>query len=593
MLNKQQIIQIKYYSFIDKQQDAILEGVAPPLDLKGHSAMILDKIEDNYYLVAKFQTYSQSSLFFGDMNEAIDNGNAFLLKPEDGVLRNSYINAKDIHLVNESQIRNIGQQYITDEAFFRTNALIAANHTLLMNKDEHPYFFNTINNNLNNSIINIEQEIINNIDTYNQILGKPPLSSNQNYDLDFQAIEEQLNQLPIANQEISVGTNTIKSKLYENSNLLNNNQHGYVKEVKDYINVYNEYNNMYINNLQAINDEQLIAFFDEKGITSQLIEEYEIGYCINQQSDNFYEAIKDFNYEEVLDNINLSDAVGDYQLLNEHITIPIKNEYNETIGFYGIDINNNTMTSRLVSPNGSNEPMLDKSNTIFNINNVDPSSNVYITDNPLDAIILEQQGMDNCISIINNNITEAQIQLLEANNISNVTIMAKNEVQAINLGNTLYNHNINVEVVLIPTQYQDLNNFLLKSDIHELNLESQPYNEYIQSINTELSQIQTNNHDLVEQINNFLDNHLTPKIDELQTLCEHNGLDFNKDLVYDNINFSEVFNNYDIKKLPLNNHQDIDEIIKKRIDNVIDEKTNPQLTQMRQQILQNDISINL
>lgn len=260
--------------------------------------------------------------------------------------------------------------------------------------------------------------------------------------------------------------------------------------IKDYLNTYQAYQNKYktdlTSNLDRADVKQAIQYMRERGLDSQTLNKHEIGICIDNEQTNqmFLEAIDNtFSQEKIVDEIGLSSMNLDRQFLIDRITIPIKNDYGEIIGFCGRDFTGTKDPKYLYTKTATDNVALKKSSTLYNIENIGRVDNVYMVEGFFDVYALEKQGIDNVVGLMGVALSDNQIDLLKKHGVNTVTLSLDNDNAGIRatyeIGEFLQKRGFNVVVESIPTKDKDLDEYFKNnSDSCMEKLNHQTFDEF-------------------------------------------------------------------------------------------------------------------
>lgn len=300
-------------------------------------------------------------------------------------------------------------------------------------------------------------------------------------------------------------------------------------DFKKYTTVYGAYNKKYINDFSQYNNtyvKQAGKYIADRGLYKQLLQRHDIGVCIDcpETIDVFKNEISSiFDYYTEIDDIGLSNPEFTYQFLRNRITIPIKNDNGDIVGFCGRDFTGKADAKYLYTKTAVENSPLTKSSTLYNIENIDKVEDIFVVEGFFDVYALEKQGFTNVVGLMGVSISNKQMQLLKNHGVQTVNLALDNDNAGLTathqLGNVLRNNGFNVNVYQIPTQEKDLDEFFLNGHSFR-ELKSYTYEEFY------LSNVNWNNEDTYFQNKDMLFRNLKPEKaeDTLVNLAKQSGL---------------------------------------------------------------------
>lgn len=250
---------------------------------------------------------------------------------------------------------------------------------------------------------------------------------------------------------------------------------------QNYYDLYGAYNLKYrndlLNNQDLINNPNLQQgrnYIKSRQINNYILKKHELGICINNPklppTQEINKILNNQSYWTEISNIGLSNPEPDstYQFLNNRITIPIKDDKGNVVGFCGRDFTNKSDTKYLYTKSIDDyEYGISKRHTLYNIENVKNlnTNEVFIVEGFFDVYALEKQGVENTLGLMGVSLNPQQIKLLKKHNIKNVNLALDND----NAGrdNTpliamdLLKNGINVNLYQIPSDEKDLDEYFI------------------------------------------------------------------------------------------------------------------------------------
>lgn len=208
-------------------------------------------------------------------------------------------------------------------------------------------------------------------------------------------------------------------------------------------------------NLLALTQKSLnkttVNYLKARGITKETAARWEIGYLPSESLLLDLEGDKESLYEigVLLRKINKSP-------LNEYITFPMYNQYNEIIGFSGRPPTSNEEVKRRGLKKYWHSKFA-KRNFLFGLNQAIDTARelnyIIVSEGQFDSIICSQNGIDNVVSTCGTALTQQQVILL-SRYVDKAYIVFDNDEAGQNAFKQLKKHS-NEKVELIPVYLPD------------------------------------------------------------------------------------------------------------------------------------------
>lgn len=233
----------------------------------------------------------------------------------------------------------------------------------------------------------------------------------------------------------------------------------------NYLKMLNIAEMFYKNNLNTEAGKNAITYLNERKITKNIIDEFNIGLSLNDRT-ALYNILnkKGFNNVEIekagLIGINGKDV---YDLFINRIMFPIHDNSGNVVGFTA-RIFNGEKTAKYL--NSKESEVFKKGKILFNLHRakefIKEKHEVIIVEGNMDAIRMYSVGFKNTIALMGTSLTKDQIGLLKKLK-SKIVLMLDNdsagEQATINNGQTLLNDGFDVSVVRL-TDYKDPDDYI-------------------------------------------------------------------------------------------------------------------------------------
>ena len=224
--------------------------------------------------------------------------------------------------------------------------------------------------------------------------------------------------------------------------------------------IINEFaNKFFTKNLQNTNEGKSIglSYFKERGYDSDIIEKFQLGYCLNSGKD-FTTAALENNYKiEYLEKVGLVKTKENrsFDFFKGRVIFPIHSASGRTLGFGARTLLNNNKTAKYF--NSPESSIYNKSNVLYGLyfskSKIIKENNCYICEGYTDVISLYQAGVENVVSSSGTSLTNGQIKLIQRYS-NNVTILYDGDNAGIKASfrgiDLILEQGLNVKVVLFP-----------------------------------------------------------------------------------------------------------------------------------------------
>lgn len=309
----------------------------------------------------------------------------------------------------------------------------------------------------------------------------------------------------------------------------------------------------YMNNINSKEGLEARKYLDKRGITSEIIKEFNIGLATDKPSD-LYNILNKKNYS--LDELDKLGLVNKYNLdvfdtFQNRIIIPIEDIKGQIVGFTGRIYHNEKDIAKYI--NTKETIIFKKGNILFNFHNarnyIREKKQAILVEGNMDAIKLSAKGIKNVIALMGVALSKEQIIILKKLNVP-IILMLDNDSAGLNAtfknGELLRKNGIEVLVVRLkdakdPDEY----------------IETKGVNALIDNINHANNYIDF----LLESLKNGLDlnniNDLKKYINSI-ILSTNNEDDLTKELI-----ISKISKEYQIDEKILKQNIDIKQIKQK------------------------------
>ena len=209
----------------------------------------------------------------------------------------------------------------------------------------------------------------------------------------------------------------------------------------------------YKNNLKSLVGTKALDYLHGRGITDEIIKEFDIGVSLSDNNLSKLLISKNYN-EDMLYNIGLvNKGESIYDLFRNRIMFPIHNSNGEAIGFSG-RIYDNSVDSKYI--NTRETYIFKKGETLFNYHRASIEAKklkqIILCEGQMDAIRIYSSGIKNVVATMGTALTKEHINLIKRLNV-NVVLNMDSDSAGINAalvnGDMLKQNNIDVSVVVL------------------------------------------------------------------------------------------------------------------------------------------------
>ncbi len=192
-----------------------------------------------------------------------------------------------------------------------------------------------------------------------------------------------------------------------------------------YYNALDLASKFYQNHLKSKEGKRAREYLEERGLSEEIIEEFEIGYAPNK-SDTITKLLLNKSFdEELLVNAGISGRGNSlYDLFRNRITFPIHNAQGKSVGF-SARIFDDSNDAKYI--NTKETPVFKKGEILFNFhraqNEAKRKKTLVIVEGQMDAIRIYASGIKNVVATMGTALTNEHVKLLSRLNVKIVLCM--------------------------------------------------------------------------------------------------------------------------------------------------------------------------
>lgn len=200
-----------------------------------------------------------------------------------------------------------------------------------------------------------------------------------------------------------------------------------------------------------------LSYFKERGFTDQIIEKFQLGYCLDKKEEFTNEAIKQGYQLEFLTKTGLTIQKDDWKVdrFNARVMFPIHNVSGKTIAFGGRTLRKDKSIAKYL--NSPESEIYSKRNVLYGLffakKEIIKKDTCYLVEGYTDVISMHQAGIENVVASSGTALTIEQIRLIRRFT-NNITILYDGDNAGINASlkgiDLILQEDMNVKVVLFP-----------------------------------------------------------------------------------------------------------------------------------------------
>lgn len=217
-----------------------------------------------------------------------------------------------------------------------------------------------------------------------------------------------------------------------------------------------------------------LSYFVERGFRPEIIEKFQLGYCLNK-SDDFTKAALDKGYKtEYLEKVGLTKSKDDrkFDFFRGRVMFPIHSVSGRVLGFGGRTLQTEKKIAKYF--NSPESIIYNKSQILYGLHfakgDIIKYDNCFLCEGYTDVISMYQAGIQNVVSSSGTSLTREQIRLVKRYT-NNITILYDGDAAGIKASfrgiDLILEEGLNVKVVLFP-EGEDPDSFSKKSSTSEL-----------------------------------------------------------------------------------------------------------------------------
>jgi DNA primase len=217
-----------------------------------------------------------------------------------------------------------------------------------------------------------------------------------------------------------------------------------------------------------------LSYFVERGFREDIIEKFQLGYCLDE-SNAFTKAALDKNYKlEYLEKAGLTKVKDDrsFDFFKGRVMFPIHSVAGKVLGFGGRTLRSDKKIAKYF--NSPETELYNKSKILYGLyfakNAIIKKDRCFLVEGYTDVISMHQAGIENVVASSGTALTEEQVKLIKRYS-ENITILYDGDPAGIKASfrgiDIILAQGMNVKVVLFP-EGEDPDSFAKKSTTSEL-----------------------------------------------------------------------------------------------------------------------------
>jgi DNA primase len=249
------------------------------------------------------------------------------------------------------------------------------------------------------------------------------------------------------------------------------------KNERDSLFIINEFaKNHFFHNLFETEEGKAVglSYFEERGFRKDIVEKFQLGYCLNV-SDNFTKAALEKGYKlEYLEKVGLTKTKDDRQFdfFRGRVIFPIQSITGRVLGFGGRTLFTDKKIAKYF--NSPESIIYNKSEILYGLffakGAIVKYDECFLCEGYTDVISMHQAGIENVVSSSGTSLTKEQVKLVKRYT-QNLTILYDGDAAGIKASfrgiDLILEEGMNVKVVLFPDG-EDPDSFSKKSSSTEL-----------------------------------------------------------------------------------------------------------------------------
>ena len=219
-----------------------------------------------------------------------------------------------------------------------------------------------------------------------------------------------------------------------------------------------------------------LSYFKERGFTKETIEEFDLGYSLDEWSAFTDAALKKGYQLEFLEKTGLTIVKGEKQFdrFKGRVMFPIKSMSGRVLGFGGRILTNDKKAAKYL--NSPESPIYHKSKVLYGIymakQSIAKEDNCYLVEGYTDVIQFHQHGIKNVVSSSGTALTSEQIRLINRLT-KNITVLFDGDAAGMRASlrgiDLILEQGMNVKVCSFP-EGEDPDSFARENSLEELTI---------------------------------------------------------------------------------------------------------------------------
>lgn len=249
------------------------------------------------------------------------------------------------------------------------------------------------------------------------------------------------------------------------------------KNERDSLFIINEFaKNHFFQNLFETEEGKAVglSYFEERGFRKDIVEKFQLGYCLNV-SDNFTKSALEKGYKlEYLEKVGLTKSKDDRQFdfFRGRVMFPIQSITGRVLGFGGRTLFTDKKIAKYF--NSPESIIYNKSEILYGLffakGTIVKYDECFLCEGYTDVISMHQAGIENVVSSSGTSLTKEQVKLVKRYT-QNLTILYDGDAAGIKASfrgiDLILEEGMNVKVVLFPDG-EDPDSFSKKTSSTEL-----------------------------------------------------------------------------------------------------------------------------
>jgi len=215
----------------------------------------------------------------------------------------------------------------------------------------------------------------------------------------------------------------------------------------------------FVHNMHKVNEGQTLAlsYFEERGFRPDIIQKFQLGYCLNSGKDFTEHALAKGYKLEYLESVGLVKTKEDrhFDFFRGRVMFPIHSISGRVLGFGGRTLFTDKKVAKYF--NSPESIIYNKSEILYGLyfakGDIVKFDNCYLCEGYTDVISMHQAGVANSVSSSGTSLTSQQIKLIKRYT-PNITILYDGDAAGIKASfrgiDLILEEGMNVKIVLFP-----------------------------------------------------------------------------------------------------------------------------------------------